>query len=157
MAASLWWLQRLGASEGRTQTGSTANGIIAGTAPDSRSCGQPFKTRIMMDNATDSRITAPYSLTAHYVAACNAFCSPLSAKYGGAGLRCNSILAAVLLYCHIAFTSTAACSKTLPTTTTLQKTSITPIKQNGLRQISGNRTLTQRINGALPYGANAYT
>ena len=38
----------------------------------------------MMDNATDSRITAHLLSTAHYVAACNALLLALSVKYGGA-------------------------------------------------------------------------
>lgn len=78
-----------------------------------------------MNNATDSRITAHLLSTTHYVAACNALLLALSAKYGG-GLRCNLSWQRFCCTAISAFTSTTACSKTLPTTTTLLKTSTNP-------------------------------
>ena len=48
-----------------------------------------------------------------------------------------------------AFTSTAACSKTFADNRYSPEDFDQSLQQNGLRQISGSRTLTQRINGAL--------
>ena len=154
-AVVLTWLlvyggcKDLAQAKAELQQASTANGIIAGHRPSSRSCGQPFKTRIMMNNATDSRITAHLLSIAHYVAACNALLLALSAKYGGAWFAVQLVVAVVLLYCHIRIHFDRRVFQDFADNRYSPEDFDYALQQNGLRQISGSRTLTQRINGAL--------
>jgi len=103
----------------------------------------------MMDNATDSRITAHLLSTAHYVATCNALLLALSAKYGGAWFVVQLVLAAVLLYCHIRIHFDRCVFQDFADNHYAPEDFDHALQQNGLRQTSGSRTLTQRINGAL--------
>lgn len=110
-----------------------------------------------MNNATDSRITSHLLSTSYYVAACNALLLALSVKYGGAWFAVQLVLAAVLLYCHICIHFDRRVFQDFADNRYSPEVFDQSLQQNGLRQISGSRTLTQRINGAFPYGAKAYT
>lgn len=102
-----------------------------------------------MNNATDSRVTAQLLSTAYYVAACNALLLALSVKYGGAWFAVQLVLAAVLLYCHIRIHFDRRVFQDFADNRYSPEDFDYALQQNGLRQISGSRTLTQRINGTL--------
>ena len=102
-----------------------------------------------MNNATDSRITAHLLSTTHYVAACNALLLALSVKYGGVWFAVQLVLAAVLLYCHIRIHFDRRVFQDFADNRYSPEDFDQSLQQNGLHQISGSRTLTQRINGAL--------
>ena len=94
-----------------------------------------------MDNATDSRITAHLLSTTHYVAACNALLLAFSAKYGGAWFAVQLVLAAVLLYCHIRIHFDRLVFQDFADNRYSPEDFDHALQQNGLRQISGSRTL----------------
>lgn len=102
-----------------------------------------------MDNSTDSLITARLLATTRYTAVFNALLFALSAQRGGAWSAVQLALAAVLLYCHIRIHFDRRVFQDFADNRYSPEDFDQSLQQNGLRQISDSRTLTQRINGAL--------
>ena len=102
-----------------------------------------------MDNSTDSLITARLLATARYTAVFNALLFALSAQRGGAWSAVQLILAAVLLYYHIRIEFDRRVFQDFADGRYTPKAFDQTLRQTGLRRVSDDPSMPQRVAGAL--------
>ena len=102
-----------------------------------------------MDNSTDSLITARLLATARYTAVFNALLFVLSAQRGGVWSAVQLILAAVLLYYHIRIEFDRRVFQDFADGRYTPEAFDQTLRQTGLRRVSDDPSLPQRVAGAL--------
>ena len=102
-----------------------------------------------MDNSTDSLITARLLATARYTAVFNALLFALSAQRGGAWSAVQLVLAAVLLYYHIRIEFDRRVFQDFADGRYTPKAFDQTLRQTGLRLVSDNSSMPQRVAGAI--------
>ena len=102
-----------------------------------------------MDNSTDSLITARLLATARYTAVFNALLFALSAQRGGAWSTVQLVLAAVLLYYHIRIEFDRRVFQDFADGRYTPKAFDQTLRQTGLRLVSDNSSMPQRVAGAI--------
>ena len=102
-----------------------------------------------MDNSTDSLITARLLATARYTAVFNALLFALSAQRGGAWSAVQLVLAAVLLYYHIRIEFDRRVFQDVADGRYTPKAFDQTLRQTGLRLVSDNSSMPQRVAGAI--------
>ena len=99
--------------------------------------------------ATDSLITARLLATARYTAVLNALLLVLSAQRGGAWAAVQLVLAAVLLYYHIRIEFDRRVFQDFADGRYTPEAFDQTLRQTGLRRVSDDPSLPQRVAGAL--------
>lgn len=102
-----------------------------------------------MDNSTDSLITARLLATARYTAVFNALLFALSAQRGGVWSAVQLVLAAVLLYYHIRIEFDRRVFQDFADGRYTPETFDQTLRQTGLRRVSDDPSMPQRVAGAL--------
>lgn len=102
-----------------------------------------------MDNSTDSLITARLLATARYTAVFNALLFALSAQRGGAWSAVQLVLAAALLYYHIRIEFDRRVFQDFADGRYTPKAFDQTLRQTGLRRVSDDPSMPQRVAGAL--------
>ena len=102
-----------------------------------------------MDNSTDSLITARLLATARYIAVFNALLFVLSAQRGGVWSAVQLVLAAVLLYYHIRIEFDRRVFQDFADGRYTPETFDQTLRQTGLRRVSDDPSMPQRVAGAL--------
>ena len=99
--------------------------------------------------ATDSLITARLLATTRYTAVFNALLFVLSAQRGGAWAAVQLVLAAVLLYYHIRIEFDRRVFQDFADGHYTPEAFDQTLRQTGLRRVSDDPSITQRVAGAL--------
>ena len=99
--------------------------------------------------ATDSLITARLLATARYIAVFNALLFVLSAQRGGVWSAVQLVLAAVLLYYHIRIEFDRRVFQDFVDDRYTPETFDQTLRQTGLRRVSDDPSMPQRVAGAL--------
>lgn len=99
--------------------------------------------------ATDSLITARLLATARYIAVFNALLFVLSAQRGGVWSAVQLVLAAVLLYYHIRIEFDRRVFQDFADGRYTPETFDQTLRQTGLRRVSDDPSMPQRVAGAL--------
>lgn len=102
-----------------------------------------------MDNSTDSLITARLLATARYTAVFNVLLFVLSAQRGGAWSAVQLVLAAALLYYHIRIEFDRRVFQDFTDGRYTPKAFDQTLRQTGLRRVSDDPSLPQRVAGAI--------
>ena len=102
-----------------------------------------------MDNSTDSLITARLLATARYTAVLNVLLFALSAQRGGTWSAVQLILAAALLYYHIRIEFDRRVFQDFADGRYTPEAFDQTLRQTGLRRVSDDPSLPQRVAGAL--------
>lgn len=102
-----------------------------------------------MDNSTDSLITARLLATARYTAVLNVLLFALSAQRGGTWSAVQLILAAALLYYHIRIEFDRRVFQYFADGRYTPEAFDQTLRQTGLRRVSDDPSLPQRVAGAL--------
>ena len=102
-----------------------------------------------MDNSTDSLITARLLATARYTAVLNVLLFALSAQRGGTWSAMQLILAAALLYYHIRIEFDRRVFQDFADGRYTPEAFDQTLRQTGLRRVSDDPSLPQRVAGAL--------
>lgn len=102
-----------------------------------------------MDNSTDSLITARLLATARYTVVLNVLLFALSAQRGGTWSAVQLILAAALLYYHIRIEFDRRVFQDFADGRYTPEAFDQTLRQTGLRRVSDDPSLPQRVAGAL--------